>query len=47
MLLEDMMEYYTARIEGDDPQLSLSSILILSAIGLGLVPPTWVFAIDF
>lgn len=38
MLLEDMMEYYTERIEGDDPQLSISSILILSAIGLGLVP---------
>jgi len=47
MLLEDMMEYYTARIEGHDPQLSVSSIIILSAIALGLVPHFWVYAIDF
>ena len=47
MLLEDMMEYYTARIEGDEPQLSVSSILILSAIGVGLVTPYRHFEIDF
>jgi hypothetical protein len=37
MLLSEMIDYYTVRIEENDPGLSVWTILVLSALGFGLV----------
>jgi len=37
MLLNEMMKYYSAKIERQDSDLSITSVLFLSSVGVALV----------